>query len=107
VPAAGVSTLHAFAGGQPVIDARRGEVFTRGPVVVAPERMDVGGLRLVGDGAIRYRDLFEAAGADVPPDRDPVHLPAAHRLIAHAGPFGEVEAIEPLYLRAPDARPSH
>jgi hypothetical protein len=35
-----------------------------------------------------------------------VHLPAAHRLIAHAGPFGEVEAIEPLYLRAPDARPS-
>jgi len=31
LPAAGVSTLLAFAGGEPVIDAKRGEVFTAGP----------------------------------------------------------------------------
>lgn len=106
VPAAGVSTLHAFAGGQPVIDARRGEVFTDGPAVAAPAELEVGGRRLVGDGAIRYRDLFEAAGAEVPPDRDPAHLPAARRLVEHAAAFGEADAIEPVYLRLPDARPS-
>ena len=106
VPAAGVSTLHAFAGGQPVIDARRGEVFSDGPLVAAPEDLDVHGRRLVGDGAIRYRELFEAAGAEVPPDDDPAHRPSARLLVAHAGPFGPVEEIEPLYLRDPDAKPS-
>ncbi len=106
VPVAGVSTLYAFAGGQPVIDARRGEVFTDGPLVARPEELDVAGVRLIGDGAIRYRELFEAAGGDVPPDDDPVHLPAAERLIAHATSFGPAAAIEPLYLRAPDAKPA-
>jgi tRNA threonylcarbamoyladenosine biosynthesis protein TsaB len=105
VPAAGVSTLQAFSGGTPVIDARRGEVFTEGPAVARPEDLDVAGRRLVGDGALRYRDLFEAAGAEVPPDDDPAHVPSAARLAEHAGPFGPAEAIEPLYLRAPDAKP--
>ena len=106
VPVAGVSTLHAFAGGRPVIDARRGEVFTEGPLVSRPEDIDVGGSRLVGDGAVRYREVFEAGGAEIPPDDDPVHLPAAHLLVALAGSFGPAEAVEPLYLRPPDAKPS-
>ena len=103
IPAAGVSTLEAFSGGVPVIDARRGEIFTLGPAVMRPEELEVGGLRLVGDGAVRYRELFEAAGAEIPADDDPVHLPSALRLIDHAAAFGPAEAIEPLYLRAPDA----
>jgi tRNA threonylcarbamoyladenosine biosynthesis protein TsaB len=103
LPAAGASTLHAFAGGRPVIDARRGEVFTAGPLVRRPGELDVAGERLIGDGAIRYRSVFEAAGAEVPPDDDPAHLPSAALLVAHAGAFGAVELIDPLYLRLPDA----
>ncbi len=106
IPAAGVSTLRAFSGGTPVIDARRGEVFTDGPTVARPEELEVAGRRLVGDGAIRYRETFEAAGADVPPDDDPSHLPSAALLAACAGPLGPAVEIEPLYLRAPDAVPS-
>jgi tRNA threonylcarbamoyladenosine biosynthesis protein TsaB len=106
VPVAGVSTLHAFAFGQPVIDARRGEVFTEGPVVSRPEELVVSGARLIGDGAIRYRELFELAGAEIPPDDDEAHVPAAERLITYATSFGSAEVIEPLYLRAPDAKPA-
>jgi tRNA threonylcarbamoyladenosine biosynthesis protein TsaB len=106
VPVAGVSTLHAYAGGRVVIDARRGEVFTEGPSVSRPEDVDVEGARLVGDGAVRYRELFEARGAEVPPDDDPAHLPAAHLLVAAAGGFRPADAVEPLYLRPPDAKPS-
>jgi tRNA threonylcarbamoyl adenosine modification protein YeaZ len=104
VPAAGVSTLEAYDGGLPVIDARRGEVFTDGPSLARPEELAVAGERLVGDGAVRYRDVFEAAGADVPPDDDAAHRPSAALLAARAGAFGPVEALEPLYLRAPDAK---
>jgi tRNA A37 threonylcarbamoyladenosine modification protein TsaB len=89
-----------------VIDARRGEVFTDGPVVSRPEALEVDGLRLIGDGAVRYRELFEAAGAEIPADDDPAHVPAAERLIAYATSFGAADAIEPLYLRAPDAKPA-
>jgi tRNA threonylcarbamoyladenosine biosynthesis protein TsaB len=106
ISAAGVSTLHAFAGGQPVIDARRGEVFTEGPVLARPEELDVAGRRLVGDGAVRYRDLFQAAGAEIPPDGDSAHVPAAHRLVAHAAAYGPADELDPVYLRAPDAKPS-
>ncbi len=63
VPAAGVSTLDTLAAGSPgavpVLDARRGEVFTRAngaPVVVSPEDLPVEpGSRYVGDGAVLYR----------------------------------------------------
>lgn len=103
IPAAGVSTLEAFSGGVPVIDARRGEVFTVGPAVLRPEELEAEGLRLVGDGAVRYRELFEAAGAEIPADDDPAHRPSALRLVERASGFGPAEAIEPLYLRAPDA----
>jgi tRNA threonylcarbamoyl adenosine modification protein YeaZ len=104
--AAGVSSLHAYRGGRPVIDARRGEVFSDGPWVGPPAELTVSGERLVGDGALRYRALFEAAGADVPPDDHPDHLPAARLLLEHAACFGAAELLEPLYVRAPDATPS-
>jgi tRNA threonylcarbamoyl adenosine modification protein YeaZ len=103
VPAAGVSSLHAFAGGEPVIDAKRGEVFVSGPAVARPEELEVAGRRLVGDGAVRYRDVFEASGAEIPPDDHADHQPRAHLLVAHAGPAGPAEAVEPTYLRIPDA----
>jgi tRNA threonylcarbamoyladenosine biosynthesis protein TsaB len=106
VPVAGASTLAAFTGGTPVLDARRGEVFVPGPRVCAPEALDVAGQVLVGDGALRYRRLFEEGGADVPPDEDPVHRPDPLLLVEHAGAFGAAELVEPLYVREPDARPA-
>jgi tRNA threonylcarbamoyladenosine biosynthesis protein TsaB len=106
LPVAGVSTLHAFAGGRPVIDARRGEVFADELSPARPEELDVAGSVLVGDGAVRYRAVFEAAGADVPPDDDPRHRPSARLLAARASQFGPADAVEPVYLRAPDAKPS-
>src|SRR5439155_1017297 len=90
------STLHAYAGGRPVIDARRGEVFTSGPALARPEELEVRGLRLIGDGAVRYRERFEAAGAEIPPDDDPAHQPSARLLVDHADSFG---AVEPDYQR--------
>jgi tRNA threonylcarbamoyladenosine biosynthesis protein TsaB len=105
VPVAGASTLDAYRDATPVIDARRGEVFAPGPVVCRPEELDVAGRRLLGDGAIRYRDVFEAAGAEVPPDDDPAHVPDPLLLLDRAGAFGPAELVEPLYVREPDARP--
>jgi tRNA threonylcarbamoyladenosine biosynthesis protein TsaB len=96
----GAPTLDAFEGGTPVIDARRGEVFTVGPRVARPDELDVAGETLVGDGAIRYRELFESRGALVPPDDDDRHRPDPLLLIAHATPD-----VEPLYVRDPDAKP--
>jgi tRNA threonylcarbamoyladenosine biosynthesis protein TsaB len=105
VPVAGASTLDAFTGGVPVIDAKRGEVFGAGEFVGRPEALDVAGDTLVGDGAVRYRELFEAAGASIPPDEDEAHRPDPLALAEHAGPFGAVEDVDPLYLRVPDAKP--
>jgi tRNA threonylcarbamoyladenosine biosynthesis protein TsaB len=105
VPVAGASTLDAYDGATPVIDARRGEVFAPGPVVCRPEELDVAGLTLVGDGAIRYRDVFESRGASIPADDDPEHVPDALLLLERAGGFGAAELVEPLYVREPDARP--
>lgn len=102
LPAAGVSSLLAFDG-DPVIDAKRGEVFVAGPAVARPEELDVRGRRLVGDGAVRYRGILEAAGAEIPPDADPAHTPRASLLVAHAGAFGPADALEPEYVREPDA----
>jgi tRNA threonylcarbamoyl adenosine modification protein YeaZ len=105
VPVAGATTLDAYAGGTPVLDAKRGEVFTPGPRVSRPEELDVDGLLLVGDGAVRYRETFEAAGATVPPDDDPAHVPDPLLLIERAAPFGDAALVEPLYVREPDAKP--
>jgi tRNA threonylcarbamoyladenosine biosynthesis protein TsaB len=105
VPVAGAATLDAFGTGTPVIDARRGEVFAAGPRVCRPEELEVDGRTLVGDGALRYRDLFEAAGAVVPPDDDVAHVPDPLLLLEKAGRFGAAELVEPLYVREPDAKP--
>jgi len=107
VPGAGVSTLDALreGGGErafPVIDARRGEVFVSGPRAVAPDVLDVEGMRCVGNGAIRYRELIERRGGVVPSDADPCHLPRAVHHARRATELGPVEAIEPLYVRDPD-----
>jgi tRNA threonylcarbamoyladenosine biosynthesis protein TsaB len=111
---AGVSTLDALAAGAPgalpVIDARRREVFTfadGAPLALAPADVILEpGTVCVGDGAIRYRALFEQKGAVVPPDGDERHLPRARFHAALARDFGPVEEIEPLYLRVPDAQRS-
>jgi tRNA threonylcarbamoyl adenosine modification protein YeaZ len=105
VPVAGASTLDAFAGAVPVLDAKRGEIFTVGPRACRPEELAVAGQTLVGDGAVRYRSVFEAAGATVPPDDDAAHLPDPRLLIRCAGTFGRAALVEPLYVREPDARP--
>ncbi|MHB8469859.1 MAG: tRNA (adenosine(37)-N6)-threonylcarbamoyltransferase complex dimerization subunit type 1 TsaB, partial [Gaiellaceae bacterium] len=114
VEGAGVSTLAALAAGAPgalpVVDARRREVFVLEngvPVVRAPAELELpAGTVCVGDGAVRYRDLLESKGATVPPDEDERHLPRARFHAQLAGPLGPVDAIEPLYLRVPDARRS-
>jgi tRNA threonylcarbamoyladenosine biosynthesis protein TsaB len=112
VGVAGVSTLDALAAGSPgavpVLDARRGEVFTRvngsGPAVLAPEDLRIEkGRTYVGDGAVRYRTLIEERGGAVPPDESDVHVPWARHHAALAGEFGPAELAEPLYLRVPDA----
>jgi tRNA threonylcarbamoyladenosine biosynthesis protein TsaB len=111
IPVAGVSTLRALAAGAPgavpVIDAKRREIFTQvdgEPAVLAPQdlRLDPGTV-CVGDGAVRYRDQLTSRGADIPPDDDERHVPRArfHALLARD--FGPADAVQPLYLRVPDA----
>src|SRR5438034_11550583 len=85
VQVAGASTLDGYAAGTPVIDARRGEVFAPGPRVLEPEELAVAGQTLLGDGAVRYRTIFEAAGATIPADDDPVHRPDPLLLVERAG----------------------
>jgi len=108
VPVAGVSTLAALSAGAPgavpVIDGGRREVFTLldgEPSVCAPDEVPLG--LCVGDGALRYRAALEERGAEVPPDDDERHLPRARFHAALAHEFGPADAVEPLYLRIPDA----
>jgi tRNA threonylcarbamoyladenosine biosynthesis protein TsaB len=109
IPVRGVSTLdalrHPAAVDVACIDARRGEVFCAGaglePQAITPQALAAAlpaGAVVVGDGAVRYRDLLD--GAEIPPDDSPLHVPhARHHAALHdvAGPP------EPCYLRAPDA----
>ncbi len=108
VPVAGVSTLAALAegapGALPVVDAGRREVFTLvdgSPALCAPQ--EVVAELCVGDGALRYRTVLEERGVSVPPDDDERHLPRARFHAALAREFGPADAVEPLYLRIPDA----
>jgi tRNA threonylcarbamoyladenosine biosynthesis protein TsaB len=105
---AGVSTLDALAAGAPgavpVVDAGRREVFTLRdgePVACAPQEVEA--TCCVGDGALRYRGILEERGAEIPPLGDERHLPRARFHAELASGFGPVEAVEPLYLRVPDA----
>jgi tRNA threonylcarbamoyladenosine biosynthesis protein TsaB len=107
---AGVSTLDALAAGAPgatpVIDARRREVFSLADgqaVVVAPADLRIeSGRSHVGDGAVRYRDVIEAAGGVVPPDDSELHVPRARFHAQLANAFGLPDLVEPMYLRVPD-----
>ena len=109
LPLAGVSTLAALAAGAPgavpVIDARRRELFAlvEEPLVVAPAAPPVeSGRTYVGDGAVRYRDVIEAAGGSVPPDDSELHLPRARFHAQLATDFGLPDQVQPMYLRVPD-----
>jgi tRNA threonylcarbamoyladenosine biosynthesis protein TsaB len=109
LPLAGVSTLDALAAGAPgavpVIDARRREVFAlvEEPLVVAPADLPVeSGRTYVGDGAVRYRNVIEAAGGLVPPDDSELHLPRARFHAQLATDFGLPDQVQPMYLRVPD-----
>lgn len=104
------------------IDARRGELFASlhedgeelwEPFVAAPEavaeRIVGAGLAplAVGDGAVRFRDVLEAAGAGVPAGDSALHVVrgvSICRLAATVEPQ-PVEAVLPDYLRLPDAQP--
>jgi tRNA threonylcarbamoyladenosine biosynthesis protein TsaB len=115
VPAAGASTLEALRDGAgedaiACIDARRGEVFAESRELPGAARSPetLAGLArrgqlVVGDGAIRYRERFAAAGLVVPADEDPRHLPAARLLAAGAAANALSVPLEPRYLRRPDA----
>ena len=112
IPVAGVSTLDALVSGAstgalPVIDAQRREVFTLRdgtPVALRPAELDFEvGTVLVGDGAVRYRPQLEAAGAEIPPDGDLVHLPRARFHAALAEAPVDADLVEPIYVRLPDA----
>jgi tRNA threonylcarbamoyladenosine biosynthesis protein TsaB len=110
LPVAGVSTLDALASAAPdafpLVDARRREVFVPGPLALSPDDLELEpGTLCIGSGAVRYRETLEAAGALVPLDDDPVHLPHARLHAALARDFGPADAVEPIYVRAPDAQP--
>lgn len=105
---AGVSTLDALAAGAPgaipVVDARRREVFAivdREPRCLRPAELPAA--LLVGDGALRYRAQLEAAGAEIPANDDERHVPRARFHARLAADFGAPDAVEPIYLRVPDA----
>jgi tRNA threonylcarbamoyladenosine biosynthesis protein TsaB len=132
-PVAGVGSLDALArglGARPeatgrarlvAIDARRGELFASlfgpdgspvwGPLVATPEaiadRLGEDGVPALaaGSGSLRFRRELEAAGAEVLPGPEPEHRMAARHVCAlAAGAAPErPEAIEPIYLRRPDA----
>lgn len=109
-----------------VIDARRGEAFvacwaagsdplddppTLAPAVLAPEALAQAAAaagspaRAVGDGALKFGELLQAAGVTVPAPDSPLHRVSARehcRLAAIATPAAG-GLIEPEYLRRPDA----
>jgi len=128
----GVSSLRALAlpaaeagAVLAVIDARRGEVFAaayaRGGVELLPPRAlapDLLGEALaglvpdgvpwlaLGDGAVRYREAVEAAGASVREDSSPQHLlraAAVCELGARQETGGDLGLVLPDYRRRPDA----
>jgi tRNA threonylcarbamoyladenosine biosynthesis protein TsaB len=127
----GVGSLEALARGGAgraagkailaAIDARRGELFTvlLGPGgeriwEVAVDRPEAVVDRLsqlpeaplaVGSGALRFRDELRKAGAEVPDDGESLHRVSGTEVCAIGAelPASEGSAVEPLYLRRPDA----
>ncbi|HKG37290.1 MAG TPA: tRNA (adenosine(37)-N6)-threonylcarbamoyltransferase complex dimerization subunit type 1 TsaB [Solirubrobacterales bacterium] len=130
-PLAPVGTLDALARGigeeapdrgrLAILDARRGEVFAAlwdvagapvwPPAVSSPEELASRIRELdepplaAGSGALRFREELAGSGADVPTGASPLHRIAARHLgaLGAAGDGVEPEAVEPIYLRPPDA----
>ena len=100
-----------------VLDARRGEAFvatyeggerTSGPAAVTPEAlggMGRAGTLAVGDGAVRFREVLEPSGAEVPADGSPLHQVSALALaeLAREAPVTGRGGVVPEYVRLPDA----
>ncbi len=105
-----------------VLDARRGQAFAAlfghggeemwEPLVAEPDEL-AGRLETLpdtplagGSGALRFRGELEAAGAEVLPDSSPAHRVWARNVcrLAADGPPSVPEAIQPIYLRPPDAQ---
>ena len=95
-----------------VLDARRGQVFARGfseagPTTgiycVGPEELAAEASLLVGDGAVRYREVLCRLGS-IPPDDSPLHrvTAAGHVISADLAVVGPEELV-PIYVREPDA----
>jgi tRNA threonylcarbamoyladenosine biosynthesis protein TsaB len=96
-----------------VLDARRGQVFaqrfsevgTTEISCVKPEDLSAvdAPLLVVGDGAVRYREVLSALGP-IPPDGSPLHRVTAtgHVLSADLAPVSAEELV-PIYVREPDA----
>lgn len=130
VPVAGVCTLDALGRGLregagsereclAVLDARRGEVFAAlyapggerlweplvAPPVALAERLAARATSPLagGPGAVRFRQELGRSGAEIPDDRDPVHRVAARHVCALAEAPSDGTALEPIYLRPPDA----
>jgi tRNA threonylcarbamoyladenosine biosynthesis protein TsaB len=137
IPAVGVTSLEALAHPHrrrpgplaAVVDARRGEVYwalfegdghrqkeLRAPSVASPQDAahEIGNVLAVGDGAFRYREIFEAAGGEVagPGDMWPSPLAVAEvgmeRIAGTPSTAGEAfdagALPGPLYLRQADVR---
>jgi tRNA threonylcarbamoyladenosine biosynthesis protein TsaB len=123
-----VSSLAALSAGidaplrLALIDARRGELFGAlyedaeplwEPFVARPqelaERLQDARLAplAAGDGAVRFREALEAAGARVAPDGSQKHAVRALHICRLADAVQPVppEAVLPNYLREPDAQP--
>jgi len=87
-----------------VIDARRQEVFVEGPRALSPDDLELEpGSLCIGSGAVRYRVALERHGAVVPPDDDQRHIPHARLHASLARDYADVDRLEPIYVRMPDA----
>ena len=104
-----------------VLDARRRQAFAAlfgggerlvDPLVASPQQVADRVAALpdtvlaAGSGALRFRRELEAAGAEVLPDADSAHRVWARHVCALAedGTPSPPEAIQPIYLRPPDAQ---
>jgi tRNA threonylcarbamoyladenosine biosynthesis protein TsaB len=105
-----------------VLDARRGEVFAAlyspggdrlwEPFVAAPaalvERLSALSRPplAVGSGSLRFRDELASRDVEIPDDDDPIHRVAGRHLwaLAEAAADAGGAALEPIYLRPPDAQ---
>jgi tRNA threonylcarbamoyladenosine biosynthesis protein TsaB len=77
------------------------------PAALGERIADLGAPLAVGDGAVRFREELERAGADVPADGSPAHRVSALQVcrLGAAGEPAARDALLPDYRREPDAKP--